>query len=335
MQLATVGLDLAKNVFQLHGVDAKGRVVVRRRLRRAEVMRFFAELPPCRVGMEACAGAHHWARAIGEFGHEVRLMPPAYVKPYVRRQKNDMADAAAICEAVTRPSMRFVPVKSEAQQALLLVHRARDLLVRQRTSLINALRAHLAEFGVVVPKGAPHGRRLASLLLAGETHGLPAPALPVLQALAGQYQTLSEQIAGLERELRQRAVQDEATRRLLQIPGIGPITATALSATIVEPTSFASAREFAAWIGLVPRQHSSGGHERLGGITKMGHAYLRRLLISGAQAVLLQDARNSAATSPWLERLLREKPRKVVAVALANKTARIVWARGEASRLAA
>jgi transposase len=338
MQLATVGLDLAKNVFQLHGVDAKGRVVVRRRLRRAEVMRFFAELPPCRVGMEACAGAHHWARAIGEFGHEVRLMPPAYVKPYVRRQKNDMADAAAICEAVTRPSMRFVPVKSEAQQALLLVHRARDLLVRQRTSLINALRAHLAEFGVVVPKGAPHGRRLASLLLAGETHGLPAPALPVLQALAGQYQTLSEQIAGLERELRQRAVQDEATRRLLQIPGIGPITATALSATVVEPTSFASAREFAAWIGLVPRQHSSGGHERLGGITKMGPAYLRRLLISGAQAVLLQAARNPAAASPWLARLLREKPRKVVAVALANKTARIVWAllaRGEAYRLAA
>lgn len=265
-------------------------------------------------------------------------MPPAYVKPYVRRQKNDMADAAAISEAVTRPSMRFVPIKSEAQQALLLVHRARDLLVRQRTSLVNALRGHLAEFGVVVPKGAPHGRKLVSMLLTGEIHDLPAPVLPVLQALARQYQVLSEQIAGLERELRQRAVQDEATRRLLQIPGVGPITATALRATIVEPTSFHSAREFAAWIGLVPRQSSSGGHERLGGITKMGHAYLRRLLISGAQAVLLQAARRPETAGPWLERLLREKPRKVAAVALANKTACIVWAllaRNDAYRLAA
>jgi transposase len=338
MQIATIGLDLAKNVFQLHAVDAEGRVAVRRRLRRAEVLRFFTGLPPCLVGMEACAGAHYWARTITDLGHEVRLMPPAYVKPYVRRQKNDMADAAAICEAVTRPSMRFVPIKSEAQQAMLLIHRARDLLVRQRTSLINALRAHLAEFGVVVPKGAPHGRQLALMLIEGETFGLPASAVPALQTLARQCQELSEQIADLERDLRQRSLQDETTRRLLQIPGIGPITATALTATIAEPTSFRSAREFAAWIGLVPRQHSSGGHERLGGITKMGHAYLRRLLISGAQAVLLQAARHPAAAGPWLERLLREKPRKVVAVALANKTARIVWAllaRGEAYRLTA
>ncbi len=338
MQLATVGLDLAKNLFQLHGIDAEGRVVVRRRLRRSEVMKFFAGAAPCLVGMEACAGAHHWARAVASLGHEVRLMPPAYVKAYVRRQKNDLADAAAICEAVTRPSMRFVPIKSEAQQAMLLIHRARDLLVRQRTSLINALRAHLAEFGVVVPKGGPHGRKLALMLIEGETFGLPAPAVPVLQTLARRCQALTEEIADLERELRQRSLQDEATRRLLQIPGIGPITATALRATIVKPTSFHSAREFAAWIGLVPRQHSSGGHERLGGITKMGHAYLRRLLISGAQAVLLQAARHPAAAGPWLERLLREKPRKVAAVALANKTARIVWAllaRGEAYRLAA
>jgi transposase len=338
MKIATVGLDLAKNVFQLHGVDTDGRVVVRRRLRRSELTKAFTGAPPCLVGMEACAGAHHWARLLTSLGHEVRLMPPAYVKAYVRRQKNDMADAAAICEAVTRPSMRFVPIKSEEQQALLLVHRARDLLVRQRTSLINALRAHLAEFGVVLPKGAPHGRRLASMLVDGETFGLPASAVPTLQMLARQCQALSGQIAALERELRQRSVQDEATRRLLQVPGIGPITATALSATVVDPTCFKSAREFAAWIGLVPRQHSSGGHERLGRITKMGHAYLRRLLISGAQAVLLQAVRNPAATSPWLARLLREKPRKVVAVALANKTARIVWAllaRGEAYRLAA
>ena len=250
MKIATVGLDLAKNVFQLHGIDAAGRVVIRRRLRRSEVIKAFTGAPPCVVGMEACAGAHHGARLLTSLGHEVRLMPPAYD---VRRQKNDMADAAAICEAVTRPSMRFVPIKSEQQQALLLVHRARDLLVRQRTSLINALRAHLAEFGVVVPKGAPHGRRLASMLIDGETFGLPASAAPALQMLARQCQALSGQIAELERELRQRSLQDEASRRLLQ-PGIGPITATALSATVVDPTSFKSAREFAAWIGLVPRQ---------------------------------------------------------------------------------
>src|SRR5690606_21482891 len=198
----TVGLDLAKNVFQMHGVDAAGRVVVRRRLRRSEVIKAFTGTPPCLVGMEACAGAHHWARLLTSLGHEVRLMPPAYGKAYVRRQKNDMADAAAICEAVTRPSMRFVPVKSEEQQALLLVHRARDLLVRQRTSLINALRAHLAEFGVVLPKGAPHGRRVASMVLDGETFGLPASAAPALQMLARQCQALSGQIAELERELR-------------------------------------------------------------------------------------------------------------------------------------
>jgi len=299
MKIATIGLDLAKNVFQLHAIDAEGRVAVRRRLRRAEVLKFFTGLPPCLVGMEAgmeaCAGAHYWARTITELGHEVRLMPPAYVKPYVRRQKNDMADAAAICEAVTRPSMRFVPIKSEEQQAMLLIHRARDLLVRQRTSLINALRAHLAAFGVVVPKGIQHGRKLASMLIEGETFGLPASAVPALQTLARQCQELSEQIAAIERDLRQRSLQDETTRRLLKIPGIRPITATVLTATIAEPTSFRSAREFAAWIGLVPRQHSSGGHERLGGITKMGHAYLRRRLISGAQAVLLQAARHPAA----------------------------------------
>jgi transposase len=335
MKIATIGLDLAKNVFQLHAIDAEGRVVLRRRLRRADVVRFFARLSPCMVGMEACAGAHHWARTIAGLGHEVRLMPPAYVKPYVRRQKNDMADAAAICEAVTRPSMRFVPIKSEEQQAMLLIHRARDLLVRQHTSLINALRAHLAEFGVVLPKGGQNGRKLAAMVVAGEMFGMPALAVPVLLAMAHRCRALEVEIAQLEREMRRRSVEDEAVQRLLKIPGIGPITATALAATVPDARAFRSAREFAAWLGLVPRQSSSGGRERLGGITKMGHAYLRRLLVVGAQAVLRQAARRPDA---WLGRLVCEKPRKVVAVALANKTARIVWAvlaRGETYRAAA
>jgi transposase len=254
MKIATIGLDLAKNVFQLHAVDAEGRVVLRRRLRRSEVVGFFARLSPCLVGMEACAGAHHWARTIAGLGHEVRLMPPAYVKAYVRRQKNDLADAAAICEAVTRPSMRFVPIKSEQQQALLLIHRARDLLVRQRTSLINALRAHLAEFGVVLPKGGHHGRRLPSMLLTGETFAMAAPVVAVLLVMARRCQALEVEIAQLERELRERALADAAVRRLAKIPGIGPITATALAATVADPRSFRSAREFAAWLGLVPRQ---------------------------------------------------------------------------------
>jgi len=302
------------------------------------VATFFARLAPCLVGVEACAGAHFWARTIAELGHEVRLMPPAYVKPYVRRQKNDLADAAAICEAVTRPSMRFVPIKGEAQQAMLLIHRARDLLVRQRTSLINALRAHLAEFGVVVPKGAQHGRRLITMLVTGETFGLPDTAVPVLLGLARRCQALEAETAELEREMHRRSTEDEAAQRLLKVPGVGPITATALAATIPDAKAFRSAREFAAWLGLVPRQSSSGGRERLGGITKMGHAYLRRLLVLGAQAVLRQAARGPDHATPWLSRLLREKPRKVAAVALANKTARIVWAllaRGEAYRLAA
>ena len=232
MQIATIGLDLAKTIFQVHGVDGEGGVVIRRRLRRAEVAKFFAGLAPCLVGMEACAGAHFWARTIAELGHEVRLMPPAYVKPYVRRQKNDLADAAAICEAVTRPSMRFVPIKSEAQQAMLLIHRARDLLVRQRTSLINALRAHLAEFGVVVPKGAQHGRRLVTMLLTGETFGMPDSAVPVLLGLARRSQALEAETAELEREMRRRSTEDEGVQRLLKVPGVGPITATALAATI-------------------------------------------------------------------------------------------------------
>ena len=270
MQIATIGLDLAKTIFQVHGVDGEGGVVIRRRLRRAEVAKFFAGLAPCLVGMEACAGAHFWARTIAELGHEVRLMPPAYVKPYVRRQKNDLADAAAICEAVTRPSMRFVPIKSEAQQAMLLIHRARDLLVRQRTSLINALRAHLAEFGVVMPKGAQHGRRLVTMLLTGETFGMPDSAVPVLLGLARRSQALEAETAELEREMRRRSTEDEGVQRLLKVPGVGPITATALAATIPDANAFRSAREFAAWLGLVPRQSSSGGRERLGGITKMG-----------------------------------------------------------------
>jgi transposase len=262
MKIATVGLDLAKNVFQLHAVDAEGQVVVRRRLRRSKVVRFLARLPPCLVGMEACAGAHHWARTIAGLGHEVRLMPPAYVKAYVRRQKNDLADAAAICEAVTRPSMRFVPIKGEQQQAMLLIHRARDLLVRQRTGLINALRAHLAEFGVILPKGGHNGRRLPAMLLAGETFGMAAPVVAVLLAMARRCQALEVEIAQLERELRERALADAAVRRLVKIPGVGPITATALAATIADPRAsarHASSRPGSAWPrARTPRVGMSG-----------------------------------------------------------------------------
>lgn len=307
-------------------MDGDGKPVLRQRLRRARVLSFFQELPPCLVGMEACGSAHFWARELTALGHEVRLIPPSYVKPYVRRHKNDAADAAAICEAVTRPSMRFVPIKSEEQQTLLLAHRARDLLIRQRTSLINALRSHLAEFGIVLPKGTQHGRRLPRMILDGETFGLLSAAHSALHALASAFERLQREIEQLDMQLKERAQADATTRRLMKVFGIGAITSTALTATIGDGSNFRSAREFAAWIGLVPRQNSSGDDERLGPITKMGNAYLRRLLVTGAQAVLARFNSRNDQLSAWLDRLLREKPRKVAAVALANKMARICWA---------
>jgi transposase len=323
MQFVTIGLDLAKSVFQVHGVAADGTVAVRRRLRRRDVPGFFAGLPPCLVGIEASRSAHYWARELASLGHTVRLMPPGYVKPYVKRNKNDAADAEAICEAVTRPTMRFVPVKSEEQQAAILLHRVRDLLIRQRTQLVNALRSHLAEFGIVGPQGLWNVKRLVDAVRDGG--GLPAAARRALTLLIEQLEGLGEQVAAVEKDIRAWHRRHEACRRLAAVPGIGPITASAIVATVPDVATFSSGRDFAAWLGVTPRQNSSGGKERLGGISKRGDRYLRRLLFSGALAVIFRERRKEAP-SGWLGQLLRRRPIKVAAVALANKTARIVWA---------
>ena len=323
-EVTTIGLDLAKHVFQVHGVDASGAVVLRKRLRRCQVVAFFASLPRCVVGLEACATAHYWARELQSVGHAVRLMPAQYVKAYVKRNKNDAADAEAICEAVGRPSMRFVAIKTADQQSALLLHRGRERLVRQRTSLVNALRAHLAEFGVIAPHGLRNvGRLIAIIRDESDTH-LPDLARQVLQVLATQLEQLAAAVAAVERQLMAWHRSNPVSQRLATIPGIGPIIATAISATVVEASGFASAREFAAWLGLVPRQHSTGGKARLGGISKRGNRYLRRLLINGASANLLGCKATNA--DPWVIGLRRRRPSLVVAVALANKTARIAWA---------
>jgi len=326
MQVSTIGLDLAKNVFHAHGVDDTGVVSLTRRLRRSQVIGFFRKLPPCLVGMEACASAHHWARELIGLGHEVRLMPASYVKAYVKRAKNDAADAAAICEAVTRPSMRFVAVKSVECQAMLMLHRSRELLVRQRTQIINALRAHLAEVGIVSATGREGMARLIAIVR-DEANGarLPAAVLRALRALIAQFMALGEEIAGLERSLHGAHRASEVSRRLETIPGIGVLGATALAASIADPARFRSGRDLAAWIGLVPRQHSSGGKTRLGRISKQGDRYLRKLLVSGAMAVI-RHAGAHPEKNPWLSGLLASKPKAVAAVALANKMARIVWA---------
>ena len=332
MQTTTIGLDLAKSVFQVHGVDAAGQVTVRKKLRRAEVLRFFDTLTPCVVGMEACATAHHWAREISALGHQVRLMPPSYVKAYVRRQKNDAADAEAICEAVTRPSMRFVPVKSAERQGVLVLHRTRELLVRQRTMLINAIRGHCAEFGIIAPQGARRAPELVEQIRQIEATELPDLARSALLRLADQLDGLAAEIDGLERRLLAWHRQDQASQRLATIPGVGLITATALSATVVDPAAFRSGREFAAFLGLVPRQNSSGGKDRLGRISKKGDGYLRKLLVVGATSVIRRARTGAMAAGPWIRSLLGRRPARVVTVAMANKTARIAWAvltRGE------
>lgn len=323
-EVVTVGLDLAKNVFQVHAIAADGAVLIRRNLRRTEVIRFFAELPPCLVGMEACASAHYWARELMAIGHEVRLMPPAYVKPYVKRGKTDAADAEAICEAVTRPTMRFVAVKSVEQQAVLMLHKSRDLMVRQRTMLINALRGHLAENGIVTGLGA--GGVAASLKALHEEHDrLPAHARSALNGIAAQLRALASEIDRLEAQILDWHRNDETSRRLATIPGIGPITASAIAAAVPDASVFRSGRQFAAWLGLTPRANSSGGKERLGGITKQGDGYLRRLLVVGSTAVMRMTRKNPAR-QPWMAGLLERKPTKIATVALANKTARIAWA---------
>ncbi len=327
-EVSTIGLDIAKAVFHAHGADPRGQMVFSRRLTRAKLLEFFAAQPRCVVALEACGGAHHWAREIASLGHEVKLIPPAYVKPFVKRNKNDAVDAEAICEAAQRPSMRYTAIKTEAQQAAGMVFRTRDLLVRQRTQLINAIRGHLTEFGWVAPKGPSHINVLASLLEEGEEIGasLPEAARTMFLVMTGQLEQLNEQIKLLDKEIARRAREDEAARRLMTIPGIGPIAATALLALAPPVEGFARGRDFAAWLGLTPRQHSTGGKERLGAISRMGERTLRRLLIIGSSAVVLQASKRGAPRGSWLEQMLARKPRMLVTVALANKTARIIWA---------
>ena len=324
-EVITIGVDLAKNVFQVHGVDASGATMIRKQLRRGQVLAFFRKLPPCLVGMEACATAHYWARAIAALGHDVKLMPPVYVKPYVKRGKNDAADAAAICEAVTRPTMRFVSIKSVEQQSVLMVHRTRELLVRQRTMLVNALRAHLAEFGVVARVGLPQVKKLLAVIADEDDARIPPLARTCLEGLARQLSSLEGEIVHAEKLIHAWHRGNEDSQRLDTIPGIGRITASALTASISDPQIFKSGRMMSAWIGIVPKQNSTGGKQRLGRISKQGDRYLRWLLVAGAMSVIRQ-AKRRGTTDPWLANIIATKPTKVAAVALANKNARIAWA---------
>lgn len=323
-EVSTIGLDLAKSVFQAHGADASGAVVFRKKLRRDQVLGFFNSQPKCLVAMEACAGAHFWARELAALGHETKLIPPSYVKPFVKRQKNDMADAEAICEAALRPTMRLVLPKTAEAQAAATVFRARDLLVRQRTQLINALRGHLTEFGIVLRQGANHAPKLIEMVRDPESD-IPLAGRTVLQVLAAMLNEVMQKVAELDGEIARRIKVDQTAKRLMTIPGIGPVTATALLALAPAPETFKRGRDFAAWVGLTPLQHSSGGKERLGRITKKGEATLRRLLIIGASSAA-KVAAQTASTDTWLGRLLLRKPRMLVIVALANKMARVAWA---------
>jgi transposase len=330
-EVSTIGLDIAKSVFQVHGVDVDGAVVLRKRVSRAKMLEFFSCLPSCLVGIEACPSAHHWSRELQALGHTVRLMPPSYVKAYLKRSKNDANDAAAICEAVTRPSMRFVPTKSEQQQSGLMLHRSRQLLVRQRTMLSNAIRGHLAELGVISAKGRNGTAELFKILADEKDDRIPAAARFSLDVLARQHAAIAAEIGALEKRIHAWHRSSEESRRLEQIPGVGPIVATALIAEVGDWKEFSSGRSLAAWIGLVPKQHSTGGKERLGGISKQGNRHLRWLLVAGAMAVI-RYARQHGTRRLWLVRIMERRPIKVAAVALANKIARIAWAmmvRGE------
>ena len=324
-EISTIGLDIAKSVFQVHGVEVDGAVVIRKRVTRAKVLDFFAALPPCLIGIEACPSAHHWSRELQALGHTVRLMPPSYVKAYLKRSKNDANDAAAICEAVTRPSMRFVPTKSGQQQSGLMLHRSRQLLVRQRTMLSNAIRGHMAELGIISAKGRNGTAELLKILAHGENDRVPAAAQFSLEVLARQYVAITAEIGTIEKRIHAWHRSCEESRRLEEIPGVGPIVATAMVAEVGDWKAFSSGRNLAAWIGLVPRQHSTGGKERLGGISKQGNRYLRWLLVAGAMAVI-RYARQHGTKRLWLARMLERRPIKVAAVALANKIARMAWA---------
>ena len=320
--IALIGLDIAKSLFQVHAADKEGRPITKRKLKRDEVAAYFRGLAPCIVGLEACPGGHYWARVIRGFGHEVRLLPAQYVRPFVKTNKNDAADAEAICEAMTRPTMRFVPIKEEKQQEVLVIHRVRELLMRQRTQLINAIRGHLAEFGIVGPNRA-HNIGLLTSVIEDETDASVPPILRrSLRRLVEQLREIKTKLVEIEQELVLVARKVEACRRIMAIPGVGVITATALVASMRDPADFKSGRHFAAWLGLVPRQHSTGGVDKLGGISKRGDGYLRKLLIHGGRSVMRWRGRSWT----WLARLRDRRPANVVAVALANKTARTVWA---------
>jgi transposase len=330
--ITAIGLDIAKSVYQVHGIDAEDRVIIRRQLKRRYVLAFFQKLPPCLVGIEACASSHHWSRELQSLGHTVRLMPPAYVKPYVKRQKNDAADAEAICEAVTMANMRFVATKTPEQQSCLMLHRTRHLFIRQQTAVINVIRAHLAEFGIVAPVGRKGVEELLDVVADSNDDRLPEVARACLAALGAQLRRLKEQILEFDRIIMAWHRSNEASRRLDAIPGVGPMLATALVASVADPKVFRSGRNFSAWIGLVPKQHSSGGKDRLGSISKQGDRYLRSLFMAGALAVIRYAKINGTKHRPWLTALLARRPVKVAAIALANKIARMAWAmmaRGE------
>ncbi|RSY81068.1 IS110 family transposase [Sphingomonas koreensis] len=324
-KIATIGLDIAKSVFQVHGVGADGKVLIRRQVTRARMLPFFAKLPRCLVGIEACNNSHYWARELTALGHDVKLMPAQYVKPYVKRGKNDAADAEAICEAVTRPTMRFVAVKSPEQQSLMMLHRVRLMLNRQRTQISNAIRAHISEFGVVAPVGRLGVDRLLDVVADASDDRVPEDARLCLQMLAAQLEVVKQQILENDRRVLASARRTELGRRLMDIPGVGPLLASAFVASVADPTMFRTGRDLAAWIGLVPKQNSSGGKDRLGSITRAGNRYLRQMLVVGAMAVI-RYAQRHGTRRPWLVQLLARRPTKVAAVALANKNARMVWA---------
>lgn len=322
--ITTIGLDIAKSVFQVHGVDAAGQMMVRRQLKRRYVLTFFQKLPPCLVGIEACASSHYWSRELKALGHTVRLMPPAYVKPYVKRQKNDATDAEAICEAVRRPTMRFV--ETPEQQSCLMLHRTRHLLIRQQNAVTNALRAHLAEFGIVAPVGRRGVEELLRVIADANDTRVPEVARACLAALGEQLRVLKAHVLKFDRLITAWHRSNETSKRLDELPGVGPALATALVASVADPKAFRSGRDFSAWVGLVPKQNSSGGRQKLGSISKQGDRYLRGLFTAGALAVIRYAKIHGAGHRPWLTALLARRSTKVAAVALANKIARMAWA---------
>ena len=326
MKITTVGIDLAKAVFQVHGVDERGKAVLRKQLKRRDVMSFFANLEPCLIGMEACGSAHYWARKLSELGHTVRLMAPQFVKPYVKTNKSDRNDAEAICEAVARPNMRYVPVKTASMQAVLALHRARQGFVKARTAQANQIRGLLAEFGIVIPKGIGHIAKGVPEILEDGENGLPAMMRQLIERLGEQLKALDKQVGEMQRQITLWHRENEQSRKLEDIAGIGPITASAFVASVGDAKSFKNARQVTAWLGMVPRHEGTGGRATLGKISKRGDVYLRTMLIHGARSVIAKLERKPDQASPWLRRLLARRNKNIAAVALAAKNARIAWA---------